>query len=152
MKLNTKPNQISYTDNAELDSKISKLYIEILQKYNFASYDKEEMYHWDTVIWHHVRHKFMENYAKDVVKYVTPADELLEAIKPKEKPYSEVFDARVELYTRIINLFQEYGGIPKQRISNNVIGAICFTQIYFRACPHTVYSMVSVKTNNLPTP
>ena len=113
MKLNTLPNQISYTDNAELDSKISKLYIEILQKYNFMTYDKIDMYHWDTVIWHHVRHKFMENYAKDVVKYVTPADELLEAIKPKEKPYSEVFDARVELYTRIINLFQEYGGIPK---------------------------------------
>lgn len=118
-----------YTDNAELNERIDTEYKLLLEQYGYADIIKGEIakseidpkhglelvYDIEENLYHTVKEQFMLKYGGLQKPEPTQMDRLLEQVRNKsaEVEHSEFYDARVELYTKIVCLFQEFGGIPK---------------------------------------
>ena len=129
LKINTKFGALGFSNNPQLESDISDLYNTILVKYGYQDiiegeiakrkidpqYGLEIVYDIDHNLFHHVRNEFLYNYGGVKRPTVCQTDELLNTLRSRNDSAqrSKWFDARVEFYTGIVVLFQEYGGIPK---------------------------------------
>ena len=122
-----------YTDNDELNSLIDATYQLVLEKYGYDTtiksevaqhkidplYGLEVVYDIENELYHHVKEQFMYNYGGLKKPKPNAMDKWLDTIKEQQgvnddkKEFTNMFNARVELYTNIVVLFQEFGGIPK---------------------------------------
>jgi|TARA_R110001606_G_scaffold393959_1_gene564412 hypothetical protein len=121
-----------YTDKPELNQRIDTAYKNTLAKYEYdliidseiaknkkdPHYGLEIVYDIEHNLYHHVKEQFMIQYGGLEKPVPTQTDILLKQIKDRQGVddtggWNNMYDARVELYTNIIGLFQEYGGIPK---------------------------------------
>lgn len=122
-----------YTDNDELNSLIDATYQMVLEKYGYDTtiksevaqhkidplYGLEVVYDIESTLYYHVKEQFMYNYGGLEKPEPDAMDIWLEKLKEQQgvnddkKEFTNMFNARVELYTNIVVLFQEFGGIPK---------------------------------------
>ena len=123
-----------YTGNSELNDRIDTAYNDILNKYGYGKtidkeieknkldpkYGLEIVYHIEHMLYYHVKEQFMYKYGGLKKPEPTQMDRLLEQVRGtpdgtlgNNTESSEFFEPRVELYTKIVCLFQEFGGIPK---------------------------------------
>lgn len=130
LKINKTLGDIPYSDNPKLESDIDNLYNTILVKYGYQAYIERELakkqldpthflggvHDIEHELYHHVRAEFLHNYG-GVPRKTCNTGELLAMIRNRKQEhtaeFTDLFNARVELYTGIVVLFQEYGGIPK---------------------------------------
>jgi len=123
---------LEYTDSPEVNKRVDEIYNNILQKYGYdttikteiaqhkidPTYGLEVVYDIEHHLYYHVKEQFMYNYGGLEKPKPTQMDIMLEQIKDRQgvndsaKEYSNLFNARVELYTNIVVMFQEFGGIP----------------------------------------
>ena len=129
LKINTELGALAFSDNPQLETDISDLYNTILVKYGYKDiidgelakqkhnpqHNMQLVYQFDHELYHHVREQFLYNYGGVKRPTVCQTDELLNTLRSRNDSVvrSKWFDARVEFYTGIVVLFQEYGGIPK---------------------------------------
>tara|TARA_B110000285_G_C15007231_1_gene554501 strand:+ start:655 stop:1095 length:441 start_codon:yes stop_codon:yes gene_type:complete len=123
-----------YTDNSALNERIHTVWEDVLKKYNwweqFDSLVKQQqqtgeepedmhiVFQLESELYHHVKKEFMYNYGGYPRELNQHLDQMIDYNKImtgniEDPDDTTMFDARVELYTNIVGLFQEYGGIPK---------------------------------------
>jgi len=125
---------LEYTDSPEVNKRVDEIYNNILQKYGYdkiietemaqrkldPKYGLENVYHIEHMLYYHVKEQFMLKYGGLEKPKPTQFDIMLEQVRgtpdgtlENNTESSDFFDARVELYTNIVVMFQEFGGIPK---------------------------------------
>jgi hypothetical protein len=133
MKLNTLPGRLSFSDNSQLEADIACLYDSILLKYGYQdiidkelekrkanpNYGLEIVHNIDDTLFHCVRDEFLYNHG-GVPRPNNDWNELFEIMRIRNNKtntqieLTPLYNAKVEFYTGIMQLFQKYGGIPKQ--------------------------------------
>ena len=124
---------LEYTDNPELNLRIDTIYNDILIKYGYQliidkelelhsadpTYGLENVFHIEHMVYYHVKEQFMLKYGGLKKPVPTKMDKLLEQARgtpdgtlENNTESSQYYNARVELYCNIVNVFQEFGGIP----------------------------------------
>ena len=122
-----------YTDNPELNERINTAWAEVLQQFNWWDQYESVMiqfengeepediilnYDLEHGLYHHVKKEFMYNYGglprelNQHLDYMIDHNKIVSGVL-QDPDDNELYDARVELYTKIVCLFQEFGGIPK---------------------------------------
>ena len=122
---------LEYTDSPEVNKRVDEIYNNILQKYGYdkiietemaqrkldPKYGLEIVYDIEENLYHHVKQEFMYNYGglprelNQHLDYMIEHNKIVSGVI--QDPDNALYDARVELYTNIVVMFQEFGGIPK---------------------------------------